>query len=104
MAGSALPSDVVPSGNTPTFTEQTIPDALQREHKLGEGTWGVFQVLRGKIRFVDLETSEERVVSVREQLTIQPGAPHRVALEGPVEFRIDFFREPHHETPDVPAG
>ena len=40
MTESAIPTNLVQSGGTPTFTEDTIPSALQQEHKLAEGTWG----------------------------------------------------------------
>ena len=99
MAGNPLPPNLVASGSTPIFTEKTIPDALQREHKLAEGTWGELQVLEGGIRFIDLESQQERVVSATDLVTIHPGAPHRVAIQGPVQFRIDFFREPHSDAP-----
>ena len=99
MADSALPANLVSSGKTPTFTEETIPDALQREHRLAQDTWGVLHLIGGKIRFVDLEPFRERIISAPDQVTILPGAPHRVAIEGPVEFRIDLFREQDLETP-----
>ena len=104
MAVDDMPSDLVRNGGTPTFTEETIPDALQKEHRLAEGTWGVLHVSDGSIRFVDLKTSQENVISAPGQVKIQPGAPHRVAIVGPVEFRIDFFREPRDETGDGATG
>ena len=94
MAGDTLPSNLVPSGATPVFNEDTIPEALQQEHKLAEGTWGVLEVIGGRIRFVDLESLQEKIISAPDRVTIHPVAPHRVVIEGPVEFRIDFFREP----------
>ncbi len=95
MVDSPTPPNLVPSGSSRIFTEETIPDALQQEHKLAEGTWGVLQVLEGGIRFIDLESLLERIISAPDHITIHPGAPHRVAIEGPVEFRIDFFKEPN---------
>ena len=104
MTGSSLPSNLVPSGGTPIFTEESAPDALRLEHKLAEGTWGVLHVLGGKIRFVDLRTSQGNDISAPDQVTIQPGVPHRVEIEGPVEFRIDFFQEPQAETDAEATG
>ncbi len=100
MTINGIPSSLVPSGSSPIFTDETIPGALQQEHRLAKGTWGVLHVLGGKIRFVDLEPFQERVISAPHHVAIQPEAPHRVAIEGPVEFRIDFFREPHGD-PDA---
>ena len=104
MADTAVPSNFVPSGGTPIFTEESVPDAPQREHKLAEGTWGVLRVIGGKIRFVDLESFQEKIISAPDQVTILPGAPHQVAIEGPVQFRIDFFRESIPETQGGPTG
>ncbi len=88
-----LPEGLVPSGASPIFTQDTIPDALQAQHALAPGRWGVLQVLEGSLRFVNLETGEDCVISAPGLITIHPQARHRVAVEGPVRCRIDFFRE-----------
>ena len=51
-------------------------------------------MLEGSLRFVNLKTGEEQLVSAPDRVTIRPGLPHRVALEGPLCCRIDFYREP----------
>ena len=48
---------------------------------------------KGSMRFVNLDTGEERLISAPDRVTIRPGLPHRVALEGRVRCRIDFFRK-----------
>ena len=53
----------------------------------------MLDVLEGSLRFVNLETGEERLISAPDRVTIQPGLPHRVAVEGRVRCRIDFFRK-----------
>ena len=93
MATEKLPEGLVPSGSSLTFTEDTIPDALQKEHTLAAGRWGVLHVFAGSVRFVNLETSKESDVSAPDHVIIHPGAPHRVQLTGPVQCRVDFFRE-----------
>ena len=85
---------LVAAGASPVFTRDTLPDALKAEHTLAPGRWAVLCVLEGSLRFVNLETGEERTVSAPARVTIRPGLPHRVALEGPLRCRIDFFREP----------
>ena len=93
-----LPDGLVRGGASPIFTQDTLPDALQAEHTLGPGHWGVLDVLEGSLRFVNIETGDERLISAPDRLTIRPGMPHRVALEGPLRCRIDFFREPPAES------
>ena len=88
------PGGLIPSRSSPTFTQDTLPAALQAEHTLAPGHWAVLNVIEGSLRFVNLETGEERLISAPDLVTIHPGLPHRVALEGRVRCRIDFYREP----------
>lgn len=89
-----LPNGLVPGGTSPVFTQDTLPDALQAEHTLAPGHWAVLNVLEGSLRFVNLETGEERLISAPDLVTIHPGLPHKVAIEGRLRCRIDFYREP----------
>ena len=60
---------------------------------MASGRWGVLHVFAGAVRFVNLETNEECDVSAPDHVIIQPEAPHRVEVTGPVRCRVDFFRE-----------
>ena len=51
-------------------------------------------VLEGSLRFVNIETGKERLIVAPDRVTIRPGLPHRVALEGRLRCRINFYREP----------
>ena len=99
MVIDRIPDGLVPSSGSLNFTADTIPDALQREHALGTGHWGVLHVFEGSLRFVDLVTGTERTLTAPDLITIHPQAPHRVELEGPLRCRIDFFREPGGDSP-----
>ena len=57
----------------------------------------MLNVLEGSLRFVNHRTNEDRLISAPDQVTIHPGLPHMVALEGRLRCRIDFFREPRPE-------
>ena len=54
----------------------------------------MLNVIEGSLRFVNLETGDERLISAPGRVPIRPGLPHRVAVEGRVRCRIDFFRKP----------
>lgn len=95
-----LPDGLIPSASSPVFTHKTLPDALQAEHTLASGHWAVLNVLEGSLRFVNLNTDEEQLISAPDLVTIHPGLPHRVALEGSLRCRIDFYREPPAEGGD----
>ena len=94
MVIDGMPAGLIPSGSSPIFTEVSIPGALQREHKLATGNWAVLRVIEGSVRFVDLGTADERVISAPDHVTIRPQAPHRLIVDGPMRCQIDFFREP----------
>ena len=89
-----LPQGLLPSSGSLIFTEETIPDALQAEHRLAAGRWGVLHLFGGSLRYLDLEQGVERVVNAPDSVIIHPELPHRVSVDGPVQCRIDFFREP----------
>ena len=95
-----LPDGLIPGGTSPVFTQDTLPDALQAEHTLAPGHWAVLNVLEGSLRFANLDTGEEQSIAAPAQVTIHPGLPHKVAIEGPLRCRIDFFREPPADSAD----
>ena len=93
MATDRLPPGLAPSSGSLNFTEDTVPDALQQEHTLAPGRWGVLHVFEGSVRFVNLETGDERDVSSPDLIIIYPKVPHRLQLTGRLRCRVDFFRE-----------
>ena len=93
MVERLLPG-LVPSGGSLDFTEKTLPDAFKAEHELAAGRWGVLHVFDGCLRYVNLETGAERIVRAPDLVVIRPELRHRVSVDGPVQCRVDFFREP----------
>ena len=98
MKADSIPPGLVPAGGSLNFTRETIPDALQQEHTLASGRWGVLHVLEGSILFVDLTTGNERLAEAPDLVIIHPGAPHKVVVPGPLTCRIDFFRDQGEES------
>lgn len=94
MTYSTLPPGLVPAGASRTFDESSIPEALQHEHELAAGRWGLLHVTRGEVTFVDLADHTEHNIAAPGTVVIAPGAPHKVRLTGKLECRIDFYREP----------
>ena len=93
MTIEGMPSGLVPSGRSLEFTRDTLPEALQKKHALGDGRWGVLHVLEGSLIFVDLAGGNERLVAAPGRVVIAPRLPHKVVVSGPVLCRVDFFRE-----------
>ena len=92
MTVHTLPDGLIHKGGTPTFDENTLPDALCDEHSLKANRWGILHVLEGAVFFVDLVTHEERRVEAPAQVVILPEHPHKLRLDGPLRCRVDFFR------------
>ena len=93
MTIDEMPAGLVPTGRSPEFTSDTLPEALQKEHALADGRWGILRVLEGSLVFVDLANGDEQVVEAPGRVVIAPQRPHRVRVSGPVRCRIDFLRE-----------
>lgn len=95
MPGVSLPEGLVPSGKPLEFTDADMPQALLREHALGQGHWAMLRVLEGAITFVDLKTNEETAIRTGESVTIHPQEPHRVVVNGPMRCRLEFLAKPN---------
>ena len=104
MTPENLPPGLVPAGGSLDFTEDTMPEPLQREHALGPGHWGVLRVSAGSVRFVDLATGVKSEVAAPGRVVIRPQAPHRLRLTGPAQCRIDFYRAPDDDAAPAPGG
>lgn len=89
-----LPPGLIPRGSSRTFTLETLPAALQTDHDLRAGRWGVFRLLEGSVTFVDLEAGEELLLKAPAAHAIAPQARHHLRVQGPLTCRIDFFEAP----------
>ena len=84
MATDRLPPGLAPSSGSLNFTEDTVPAALQQEHTLAPGRWGVLHVFEGSVRFVNLETGDERDVSAPDLIINPPPGTPQTAPHGPI--------------------
>lgn len=101
-----LPDGLQHARTTPTFDQDTVPDGLLGSHRTGAGVWGRLVVASGSVRFTFEEEHEgpdeqrsgdpasaRRLVAGEHQV-IPPDRPHRVILDGPVSFAVEFHRPP----------
>ena len=80
---------------TPTFTEQTVPEALLENHHTKSGVWARIHVEQGRLEYTREEP--ERSVEILEPGafgTVLPEARHRVRPLGAVSFHVQFWRRP----------
>ena len=95
-----LPDGLSRVRSTATWTERTLPAALQRHHRVAPGAWAVLRVERGELRFVaSTHPGIDRIVSAREGQAIPPDVDHHLALTGPVALHLEFFRAVDREAP-----
>ncbi|HJK89954.1 MAG TPA: DUF1971 domain-containing protein [Polyangiaceae bacterium LLY-WYZ-15_(1-7)] len=87
-----LPESVAPYRETAVFDEATIPAGLRRAHTTKAGTWGLIEVLEGRLRLRFVESGEEHVLEAGERGVVAPGEPHEVSPVGPVKMRVVFCR------------
>lgn len=92
-----LPAGVEPYKRTPTFTEETVPAGLLKDHSTKEGTWGLIYVEEGALLY---RVTDPRRVPSQQELTadrapglVEPTVLHYVVPLGPVRFHVQFLRE-----------
>ena len=90
----------VPAGlacyqQSPRYTHENLPAALQASHRLKTGVWGLLRVLEGSLVFtVEGRTAHTILLNGGAQLLVEPEMPHHVTCLGPGALQIDFYREP----------
>jgi tellurite methyltransferase len=88
-----VPAGYEPYRRTPIFEENSVPDALRREHSTKRGVWALIRVTRGSLDYYI-----HAPVDIHERLTplspgvVVPEVPHHVATPDPVSFYIEFLR------------
>ncbi len=76
---------------SPTFTAETLPAALQREHRTKRGVWGVIRIFEGALRYCKEDGSEPEMLDLGSPGLIRPEEAHHVEVVGPFQMRIEFF-------------
>jgi tellurite resistance-related uncharacterized protein len=88
-----LPEGFAPYRRTPDFDESTIPPALRSRHETKVGVWARIHVTRGCIEYRVHEPYDrvEQLGPDRPGLVL-PEVPHELAVIGPVELHVEFWR------------
>lgn len=82
-----------PYASSPIFDEQSLPDALRKDHRTKDGTWGVLRVLAGEVRLVFIDPPSQRIVTPDTPALIAPQATHFLEVLGKMSMRVEFYRE-----------
>ena len=84
-----LPSE--PYRSSSVFTADTLPAALQREHRTKRDVWAIICVLEGELIYCREDGSAPQLLAPQSPGLVLPDEPHHVELTGPVSVRIDFY-------------
>lgn len=82
-----------PYGASPIFDEQSLPEALRKDHRTKAGTWGLLRVLDGEVRLIFLDPPSEHLVTPDNPGIIPPQASHYVVPLGHMTMQVEFYRE-----------
>lgn len=88
---------VAPYASSPVFDEQSLPEALRKDHKTKDGTWGLLRVFSGEVRLIFTDPAREVLVTPDTPAQIAPMALHYVVPLGKMSMQVEFYRSP----PDV---
>lgn len=91
-----LPVSVVKYSESPLFDQDTVPDALLRDHNTKAGVWGRIVVTEGALTYLR-EGRPAQIVSPDKPALIYPEEPHSVQPKGAVKFKVEFYRLPQKE-------
>lgn len=94
-----LPPGLRPYRQSPVFDQDTIPEALKRNHRVKAGVWAVIHVLEGALRYRIESPESEQVLTPANPGLVRPQEEHAVAADGPVRFLVEFHAPP--ETADA---
>jgi tellurite methyltransferase len=82
--------ELIPYKRTATFTEDTVPAGLRKDHRTKEGVYGRICVEAGRLRYTDADG--ERVLEAGDVALALPQQIHAVEPLGAVRFYVEFCR------------
>lgn len=97
--GGAVPavaadgSGDAPYKSSPVFNEETLPDAVRREHRTKAGVWGVARVLRGQVKLRLFDPDSEQILDATHPGLILPEQRHSVEPLGRMRMQIEFYHQ-----------
>jgi tellurite methyltransferase len=93
-----IPADCLLYSRSPTFTQDTLPAALRRDHSTKLGTWALIHVLKGTLRYVVYTEPPEVVLLDSDNFLqlgiIEPAVLHHVEPVGELLMFVEFYRVP----------
>ena len=85
---------MTPYRTTPVFDQDSLPQALRREHRTKAGVWGVIRMLEGRLRLEYRDGTGERILSPEAPGLLLPGQAHLVEPLGAMRMQVEFYDAP----------
>ena len=86
-----LPENVKFFVSTPVLTDTTVPCQILGKHMTPKGKCGLLVVLKGNLQLVWEDTGVVHDADPEHPVFLYPERYHHVQMDGPSEFRIDFY-------------
>ncbi len=87
-AGVEIPAAAVPGRRTPTFTAESMPPGLAKDHRTT--VWAELVVLEGTVLFVD-ESSRNATAAAGGRVVIVPDTLHHIEPSDDAQFYVQFY-------------
>jgi tellurite methyltransferase len=84
-----VPLDAREYKRTATFTEETLPAALRKEHRTKAGTWARIVVTKGQVEFHS--RGRVRVLGAGDVGIVEPAVSHHVTPLGAARLHVEFW-------------
>ena len=85
-----IPSGVREQSRTETFTQDTLPAALRRDHRTRAGMWARIVVESGRVEFH--VRGRVHVLGPGDVGIAEPEVPHHVVPLGEMRLHVEFLR------------
>ena len=101
--GAKLPKNAKFAASTPILTDTTVPSQILGKHMTPKGKCGQLIVLRGNLQLVWEDTGVVHDADPEHPILLYPERYHHLQMDGPSEFRIDFYEIQYTGKPDESA-
>jgi tellurite resistance-related uncharacterized protein len=88
-----IPSGYEPYRRTAVFDEETVPEALLRDHSTKRAIWARIHVTCGVLDYyLHAPFDSHQRLTPESPGIVVPEVKHHVAVSGPVSFFVEFLR------------
>jgi tellurite resistance-related uncharacterized protein len=87
----ALPENAREARRSSSFTQDTVPAGLLRNHGTKPGVWALIVLESGQLDYTFESPLRTFLLTPDRPGVIPPEVPHHVTIVGPVRFHVSFM-------------